>query len=271
MPVFRRGLLLAALGAVAPGAGAADPPLWELGAGIGGLSLPHYRGSAHSRQWLLPVPYYVYRGRIFKADRDGARAVLFDSDRVDLDLSLAATAPADSDNDPAREGMPDLAGTLEIGPKLNVRLARGAGWRLDLRLPLRAAVTLQKEPRDIGWTVAPVVDLDWRLPAFDLGLQAGPIWSDRRNNRYFYGVAPDYATATRPAYEARGGYAGWQATLAGSRRVGRFWLGAFLRRDSVAGAVFESSPLVTQRTGWAGGLAVSYVFAVSDARVPAED
>lgn len=271
MHVFTRGWLLAALGVVAQAAVAAEQPLWELGAGVGGLSLPHYRGSATTRQWLLPVPYYVYRGRIFKADRDGARAVLFDTDRVDLDLSLAATAPADSADDPARAGMPDLAGTLEIGPKLNLRLARGDGWKLDLRLPLRAAVTLQKEPRDIGWTFAPVVNVDWRLPALDLGLQAGPIWGDRRNHRYFYGVAPQYATATRPAYEAGGGYAGWQATLAGSRRVGRFWIGAFLRRDSVAGAVFEPSPLVTQRTGWAGGLAVTYVFAVSDARVPAED
>lgn len=262
---------LAAAGALPGAAKAEDKPLWELGGGVGGLVLPHYRGSANSQQWLLPVPYYVYRGRIFKADRDGARALLLDTRRVDLDLSLAASAPANSEGDSAREGMPNLAGTVELGPRLNLHLADGRDWKLDLRLPLRAAVTLQSRPRDIGWTFTPVLNLDWRLPVFDLGVQAGPIWSDRRQNGYFYGVAPEYSTATRPAYQARGGYGGWQGTLAASRRVGHFWAGAFVRRDSVAGAVFEPSPLVTQRTGWSYGFAVSYVFAVSETRVPVED
>ena len=61
----------------------AEQPLWEAGLGIGTLRLPHYRGSDQSHTWVLPVPYVVYRGRIFKADREGARAVLLDADRLD--------------------------------------------------------------------------------------------------------------------------------------------------------------------------------------------
>jgi outer membrane scaffolding protein for murein synthesis (MipA/OmpV family) len=111
-----------------------------------------------------------------------------------------------------------------------------------------------------------------RLPqGLDFGVQAGPIWNDRRLNEHTYGVAPVYATAARPAYSAGGGYAGWQATLGVSRRVGRLWMGAFMRADSVAGAVFEDSPLVRRRQQAAYGLAMSWVFATSSERVASEE
>ena len=246
-------------------------PLWALGLGVGGLRLPHYRGADQAHGWLLPVPYYVYRGKILRADRDGARALLFDGDRFDLDLSLNASAPAKSGDDPARQGMPDLAATLEFGPKLNVVLARAETWKLDLRLPVRAVTTIESHPHGIGWSAAPVLNLDLRLPVLDLGVQAGPLWGDRRLHGYFYDVAPEFATAARPAYRAPGGYAGWQATSGLSRRSGNLWMGGFVRFDSVAGAAFEPSPLVTSRRQWSLGLAVSWVFATSGTMVSVED
>lgn len=245
----------------------ADQPLWEAGLGLGVLSLPQYRGSSQSRTWLLPVPYAVYRGRILRADRDGARAMLFDGERFDFDLSLAAGPPTRSGDSVARRGMPDLAPTVEIGPKLNLMLGGGADWRLALRLPVRTVLALDGRPRSIGWSAAPVLNLDLALHGWDVGLQAGPIWGDRRLHAYYYGVPPELATPTRPAYTAGGGFAGWQATAGASRRFGRAWVGAFVRSDTVAGAAFERSPLVTQRQTWAGGVAVAWIFAVSDARV----
>ena len=260
------------LGLLAAGAAAAadDKPLWELGLGGGGLRLPLYRGSDRAHDWLLPVPYYVYRGEILRADRDGARAVLVEHDRLDVDLSLSASPPAKSRDAPVRQGMPDLDAIVELGPKLNATLARSSDWKLQLRLPVRAAFTVDSHPRGIGWSVAPVLNLDAQLPAFDLGLQAGPLWGDRRLHGYFYDVAPAYATASRPEYHAPGGYAGWQATAALSRRSGRLWMGAYLRVDSVAGAAFEPSPLVTSRTQWGGGFALAWVFASSPTLVPAD-
>lgn len=262
------GPALALLGlAGAVPAFATEKPLWEIGAGLGALRMPHYRGSDQSNNWLLPIPYVVYRGDILRADRDGARAVLFDGDRLDFDFSVAASAPTKSRDDAAREGMPDLAPTIEIGPKLNLNLARGNDWKLDFRLPLRAVMTLESKPKHIGWTAAPVVNLDLELPALDFGIQAGPLWGDRRLHAYYYDVAPDFATAARPAYRAGAGHAGWQVTAGASRRVGRLWMGAFVRADSVAGAAFEPSPLVRSRHQLAFGVAVSWVFAVSDQMV----
>lgn len=267
---MRRAWMLGALALPALALGA-EKPLWELGAGVGGLHLPYYRGSNKANAWLLPVPFYVYRGQIFRADRDGARAMLFESDRVDFDVSLAATAPSDAKDDPAREGMPDLAPTIEIGPKLNVNLVHSGPWKVDFRMPLRGGVTIERSSRSIGWTLTPVLNVDWKAPWIDVGVQAGPLWGNRLQHKYFYDVAPEYATATRPAYRAPGGYAGWQATLALSRRYGDVWVGAYARRDSVAGAVFAASPLVTARQHWSYGFATAWVFATSTTRVTVED
>lgn len=265
---------LAAL-AVALGAGsaaAAERPLWELGLGAGALRLPHYRGSDQSHDWLLPVPYVVYRGEIFKADRDGARAVLFESERVDFDLSVSASAPTRSKDNEARRGMSDLSPTLEFGPKINLNLARGSDWKLDLRAPVRAAFTLDGRPEMVGWTATPSINLD--LPGrlgWNLGLQAGPVWGSRRWHAYFYDVPVALATPERPAYRSRGGYAGGQFTAALSRRFERTWAGLFVKYDTLQGAVIAASPLVRQRENLSIGAALVYVFAESSQRVASDD
>ena len=48
-----------------------ERPLWEAGLGVTALSFPDYRGSDHQRGYLLPLPYLIYRGQVFRADRDG--------------------------------------------------------------------------------------------------------------------------------------------------------------------------------------------------------
>jgi outer membrane scaffolding protein for murein synthesis (MipA/OmpV family) len=267
----RDRILCVAFGLWAVGPVRADQPLWEAGVGAAGLRLPHYRGSDQSNQWLLPLPFLIYRGDVFRADRDGARALLFESQRIDLDLSFAASAPSNSDDNLARQGMPDLAPTVEIGPKLNLNLWRDARSKLDLRLPLRAVITLQSRPRAIGWSFEPVLNLDHKVLGFDLGLQAGPLWGSRKLHGYFYDVAPVDASSARPAYQAKGGWAGWQATAALSRRFGPAWAGLYVRSDSLRGATFEDSPLVRSRHALAYGVAMSWVLASSQARVPDRD
>ena len=259
---------LLALAAAAPVC--AEQPLWELGLGAAGLSVPHYRGSDQNHQWLLPVPFGVYRGDILRATRDGARAVLLETGRLEFDISVAGNPPTRSSDNDARSGMPDLDAAAEIGPNLRIKLAHGAAWALQLQLPLRAVFTLGSGARGIGWTASPALDLDLELRGWDIGLRAEALTASRENHAYYYGVAPQYATADRPAYKATGGGAGWSLRLGASRRFGRLWVGSFVRADSVAGAAFEASPLVRQRENLTVGLALSWVLLTSRTQVASD-
>jgi outer membrane protein len=250
-------------------------PLWELGLGVAGLRLPDYRGSDQSRSYLLPLPYIVYRGTWLKADRDGARALLLDRGRVKVDVSLAASTPTRSSDNAARDGMPNLSATAEIGPNLNVTLAKSTvqHYRLDLRLPLRAAFTVERSPRSVGATFSPHLNLDLGGLAggWNLGLLTGPVFADRKYHAYYYGVDAAYARPDRPAYDAHGGYGGWQALAATSRRFGNTWVGAFLRYDSLRGASFEDSPLVRRNSALTLGFGISWILTTSSTLVASTD
>jgi outer membrane scaffolding protein for murein synthesis (MipA/OmpV family) len=254
---------------------AGSEPLWELGLGVAAVRFDDYRGSDQTNVYLLPLPFVAYRGRFLRADRDGARAILFAGYRMVVDLSLAASVPNRSSGNQARQGMPDLAATVEIGPSLNVELWQSSKreLKLELRLPVREAITLERSPRTVGATFSPNLNLDVRDAAghWNLGLLAGPLFAVQRYHEYFYSVPPQFATDTRPAYSAPGGYAGWRATTAFSRRLGNAWLGGFLRYDDLHGAAFAPSPLVRRENTITAGFGISWIFATSSQRVPAAD
>lgn len=256
-------------------------PRWEIGLGAAGITMPDYRGSDERRSYLLPFPYFAYRLDWLKADRYGVRAKLIDSDRVELNVSLGATPPVRSDRNHAREGMPGLKPMLEIGPSLDINLWRSPNhaMRMDLRLPLRGAVTVSSQPEAAGWSFTPRVNLDihgmgasdatkdgWRL-----GLVAGPVYADHRQHAYFYSVSPQYAQPNRAAYDARGGYSGTQFLASLSRRFGSAWAGAYVRRDSLRGAAFAGSPLVKSSSYVSAGFAVTWTIGRSSEMIDTEE
>ena len=245
-------------------------PLWEVGIGISGVRLPDYRGADQSRNYLLPVPYVVYRGTWLKSDEEGSRAILFNSPRVKLDMSFGAAAPARGDNR-AREGMPDLPGNVEVGPSLNITLDEEVRkrWKLDLRLPVRGVMTLERSPRYAGATFSPNINFDLKNPVhgWNVGFLTGPLFATSHYHREYYQVDPAYARPDRPAYRARGGYAGWQTILSTSKRFGNTWAGAFVRFENLHGAVYDDSPLMRRNAAVTAGFAVSWVFKTSTAMV----
>jgi MipA family protein len=266
---------LACAGLTAADAGADTLPLWEAGAGIGVLDFAQYRGSNQYKIWVLPLPYLVYRGDFLKMDDRRMRGSFFRSDRVEVDLSVYGSPPV-KDND-ARRGMPDLDATLEIGPALNVGLYRSDDRKekLELRLPVRAVIATDLSHADyVGLVVQPNLSFDVRDPAgfkdWNLGLFGSLVYTDRSYNRFFYQVAPEFATAARSAYSPGGGYAGTQTIVALSTRYQRLWVGGFAKWDSVRGAAFANSPLVTAQNNFSYGIAVAWVFDESRTKVEAD-
>jgi outer membrane scaffolding protein for murein synthesis (MipA/OmpV family) len=95
------------------------------------IDFPAYRGSDERRTYVLPVPYVAYRGKFLKVDRERIRGLFFKNDKAELDVSLSGSVPVKSADNRARQGMPNLEPTLEMGPTLNLFLqhsARAAGF-----------------------------------------------------------------------------------------------------------------------------------------------
>jgi hypothetical protein len=190
-------------------------------------------------------------------------------------LSFDATTPVRSDR--ARSGMPDLKSTVELGPSFDFHLLKSddAKVKLDLRMPVRAALTVEALPKIIGWTFTPRLALDIKDPGgfagWNLGLLTGPLFADRRYHDYFYSVAPQFATPSRPAYAAESGYAGTQFIAALSKRFPRFFVGAYARYDSLSGATFVDSPLVQRRSYMSGGIGFSWIISKSSRMVEVPD
>jgi outer membrane protein len=252
-------------------------PLWELGAGIGALTLPDYPGADQSDNVVIPVPYVIYRGEFFQADREGMRARFLGSDRVEVDLSLGFTPPVYSADSDTRDGMPDLSPALEVGPELRIHLARDEGdersrdWEWNFNIPVRHSFTyVNGHFHGVGNVAFPHFSWKRRLHGlgdnWEIDAELGAYINDRNYHRYFYEVAPQYATATRPAYDPHAGYGGWEGSVYSSHSSGRWRTIGFLQFGSIAGAAFERSPLVRRDVSFTAGLAVTYVFWISEKR-----
>jgi MipA family protein len=263
--------------AASPAVVAEQKPLWELGMGIGAVSLPDYRGSDERRTYPVPVPYFVYRGDFFKADRDGVRGELFDSNFAELSISAHATTPVESDDNEARRGMKDLSPTLELGPSLDLHVWRSPDerFKLDVVMPIRVPITVESSPRYVGWVFAPRINLDVEHVAgkkgWNLGLGAGPVFAARKFNDYFYSVKARDVTVTRPAYEAEGGYSGFSVLTSLSKKFPKYWVGAYMSYGALSGAGFEDSPLVKTKSSLSGGIGIAWMIGESSTLVESED
>jgi outer membrane scaffolding protein for murein synthesis (MipA/OmpV family) len=279
MRIFLQAGLMLVANAVTPHlCAAAELPLWEAGAGVAVISFPEYRGSDQRRTFVLPVPYLVYRGEYLKADRNSVRGQFLKNDRVELSVSVNGSIPVDSTDNAARRGMPDLDPTLELGPNLLLTILRKPDRSLEIgvRMPARTVIATDfSHTHNVGWVFQPQINIDfrdtWLGEGWNVGFAAGPLYADRRYHNYFYGVAPAFATPQRPAFNAAGGYAGSQILGAVSKRFPSFWVGAFARWDTLAGAVFEASPLVRQKDSFAAGFAIAWILGKSQKTVEAKE
>ncbi|MBA3581005.1 MAG: MipA/OmpV family protein [Gammaproteobacteria bacterium] len=248
-------------------------PTWELGIGGGALNIPDYRGSNRDQVLLVPIPYIVYRSELFKADRDGIRGELAALPRIELNISISGSLAYAADDNPLRVGMPELDPTFELGPSLNIDLSPKQDKQIQLKLPLRAVYSFGAEGiGTVGTVFHPHLAYreslrnDWRFKA-----SVGPYYASDNYHDYYYTVAPQYALADRPSYEADVGYSGWSANVSLSRRIKKFWYGGFVRYDNLADATFKESPLVETNHYWVYGIAGSWIFGQSKSTVGNDD
>jgi len=248
----------------------ASLPLWEFGLGAAALSTPAYPGADDRTTRVLPIPFLLYRGEVLRADQSGIGARLFRSDRLEFDVGLSGALPSDSDDVEARAGMPDLGALFEFGPRLKIRVADiDATSRLRAELPLRAVIEARGGLRRQGWTFEPKLAYETRgergLWSFEANTSV--VFGDKRINRYFYEVAPQYATASRDAYSADAGLVLARVGLFATRQLNPdVRLFGYVRYESYAGSANRDSPLHLKNSGTSAGIGFAWTLARSSRR-----
>lgn len=238
-----------------------NKPVWELGAGIGVLSIPHYRGSDQSANYVAPIPYFRYSGKRLQVDKEGGRFYFYNNESIKFDISTAFALPVESSDNQARTGMTNLETVIELGPRIQVSLfqSEDENIRLLFALPLREAYELG-HVKSIGWVFSPYLQLRYFKSGWETAASVGPVWASEKYHDYFYQVAPQYVTADRSQYDAKAGYSGSRLTLTISKRFDDVFFGLFARYDDLDGAIFLDSPLVKKKDSFMVGIALSWVF-----------
>jgi hypothetical protein len=245
-----------------------ERPLWEYGlAGIGVKQIA-YPGSSYSVNRGLVVPYLIYRGEVVRAEGGGLGLRAVRQPRYQLDLGFSGSFGSGSDV-PAREGMPNIGTLIEVGPVLKIRLgdlSRPGPWRIDL--PLRGVLDVSDSFNYRGLSFEPqLVYKRWLTSDWRLRVTGGFLFGDRRLSSTFYGVDPQFATATRSAYRAKSGLIATRLLTSLSYRITRYLsITGFARYDSVAGAANRASPLVERNGGLTYGLNMSWTIGESTER-----
>lgn len=239
----------------------------ELGVGVAGTHFADYPGASRYWNLVLPTPYITIHTPRLDADREGVTGKFFHGDRWSLDVDFSASVPVNSSRDAERSGMPNLGWIGEAGPALRYKPWRneGADMELEIGLPLRAAVSTDGwELHHRGWVSEPWIELTRKWgnagSEFHADLTFSALYATSGYFNYIYGVAPQYATAARPAYTAGGGRGGYRISLGFGWRRGDMVYGAFFRYINLGGASFNASPLVSQRHQNAFGFIVAWVF-----------
>jgi len=246
--------------------------LLELGIIGGSAYLPDYP-AAHQNHWKsLAAPYVVYRGSIFRSDRDGARARLFKQKHYEVEMSFAGSFNSNSKDNDARRGMPDLDYLGEVGPRLSVPLGT-LGWNTKLKLyvPVRAVFSSDlTNLKHRGFTFSPNLTLiapNFIRPEW-IGFSAiSSTFANRQLSAYFYDVAPEFALPSRPTYDARGGYLGSDFSVGLLMTLHPRWklfLGSAV--SYYEGTANTSSPLFRDRLGYTGVVGVAWIFYISKRR-----
>tara|TARA_R110000782_G_scaffold29363_25_gene73124 strand:+ start:1984 stop:2844 length:861 start_codon:yes stop_codon:yes gene_type:complete len=246
-------------------------PKWELGLGLAAVNLPDYPGADQSQSYVLPFPYIIYRGARLKAGREGLRGLLFESKRWDLDISAGGSLPVNSEDNRAREGMNDLSVSLELGPSLRLKFIDTPDQKLQLRLNVRALLAADDFPAlDYeGWLFNP--ELRWRKHYGDsliLGAGMQLRYGSKAYHDYFYGVAPQFATATRPVYRSERGYNSLGVNGFAALKLDQNWrVTASLGYYDLQDAVFNDSPLFRKNSGAYFGISLSRILWRSESTV----
>jgi outer membrane protein len=250
-----------------------ERPKYEFGGGAIGAYLPDYPGAKNNTFRFLPFPYFIYRGDVVRVDDEGSRAKILASKDYEFGLSFSFTFPVDSEDNPSRINMPNLDAVMGLGPQIILRPYKDKKQKLIVNFALRAATSIDHDwvIKNQGWIAASRLRY-WRylteakktILALGLGAELG----SKKFNNYYYTVNNDFATPSRPAFEAQAGLVETNISLSLIHSVSQklsFFGGAFV--SDFSNAANRTSPLLEAQTNTGTLLGFFWLFYESDKKV----
>ncbi|PID75321.1 MAG: hypothetical protein CSB23_04385 [Deltaproteobacteria bacterium] len=269
--------LMACLFPHLPGAKADKLPLYEYGLAALGARFPHYRGSDEYSTYVLPVPYFVYRGKRLQANREGVRGIFFRYRNIQSALSLFGTPPVPNENS-ARRGLSRRDGTVEIGPAVRYFFYQdGENDTLYVESAVRGVLSVGLEDGlDIaGQGISADCTLVYKNSSLfseqkiRYHLSTGPLFGDSRFHSFYYEVDSHEATPFRQSYQAGGGYGGWQLSGSVLKEItAKLQVALYGKWLNTSGAVFADSPLARTTDNYVIGSMLIWKLGESSAREP---
>lgn len=246
-----------------------DEPLWEAGVFAAGFNVPEYPSADQRSSNVIAAPYLVYRGEVFRiGDGSAARAVAFDEDWIELDLSLDAAFNADSEDNPVRQGMPDLDYLFEVGPQIKLRLANfkfTGSEKAKLSLDIKTRSVFSTDLSNFahrGYVFHPEISYEHHDLLGDdsrLSIRFTPLWGSEKLHDYFYQVDNEFSTVDRPEYDAKGGYLGSELSVSLSTMVtDEVRVFVFSQMNLHQGAANQESPLFRDKNTYSVGIGFSW-------------
>jgi outer membrane scaffolding protein for murein synthesis (MipA/OmpV family) len=233
-------------------------PLWEAGIAGFGLTGPAYPGADDDVGRALVLPWFIYRGPVWRAAGGTLGARVAKTAFAEFDIGLGGALRASSDDVKVRDGMPDLGFLLEFGPRAKLNLARPSPDSVvRLELPLRGVFEFNSGVHYRGLAFEPKLTYDKRDLGRGWGVSGslGLIYGDQTFNQYLYGVPSQYATSSRSAYTAKAGLITPRTQLTLSHRLNEdVRMFAYSRTDFAGKGANSSSPLHLQNRGTSVGL-----------------
>ena len=232
--------------------------LWEAGVATFGLTGPAYPGAADDVSRVLPLPWLIYRGPVWRAGGGTLGARVAKNQFAEFDIGLGGSLRASSDDVQVREGMPTLGFLFEFGPRVKLNLARPSpGSVVRLEVPLRGVFEIESGVNYRGLALEPKLTYDHRHLGSGWGFSGsiGAFYGDQRFNQYLYGVASAFATPARSAYDAKAGLITPRVQLTLSHQFNKdLRMFAFTRTDWAGQGRNSSSPLHLKDQGTSLGL-----------------
>jgi MipA family protein len=242
-------------------------PLWEVGVVGVATNQQAYPGADQQVKRVIPLPYAIYRGQWLRSENNTIGLRALKTPTTELDIGFAGSFGSRASESRVRQGMPDIGTLVEFGPRLKVQLGAlelplaGTG-KLQVQAPLRGVFDLSNRFASRGLAFEP--ELSWvtrTAGGIGWGVNVGALMGSEKLADTFYEVAPAYARLGRPVYDAKAGLISLRAGISGGYRVAPDWfVFAFARVDSVAGAKNRDSPLVQRRDGASAGIGFTWTW-----------